>query len=61
MALRMGLTPLEGLMMGTRSGDIDACLLYTSRLAGFCGQYHGSGACITGRLFPFKAKDEIGL
>ena len=32
----MGLTPLEGLMMGTRSGDIDAgavtfiCLLYTS-------------------------------
>ncbi len=31
------------------------------RLAGFCGQYHGSGACIDGRLFYFKAKDEIGL
>ena len=31
------------------------------RLAGFCGQYHGSGACINGRLFHFKAKDEIGL
>ena len=31
------------------------------RLAGFCGQYHGSGACINGRLFYFKAKDEIGL
>lgn len=32
----MGMTPLEGLVMGSRSGDIDpAILLYLSRTAGF--------------------------
>lgn len=32
----MGMTPLEGLVMGTRSGDIDpAILFYLNRVAGF--------------------------
>ena len=34
----MGLTPLEGLVMGTRSGDLDpAVLTYLERVAGFDG------------------------
>ena len=47
-----------------RNGGVAARILHDipwRRLAGFCGQYHGSGACINGRLFYFKAKDEIGL
>ena len=47
-----------------RNGGVAARILHDIpwwRLAGFCGQYHGSGACINGRLFHFKAKDEIGL
>ena len=47
-----------------RNGGVAARILHDipwRRLAGFCGQYHGSGACINGRLFHFKAKDEIGL
>ncbi len=31
----MGLTPLEGLMMGTRSGDVDAGVLFHLGRAGF--------------------------
>ena len=47
-----------------RNGGVAARILHDipwRRLAGFCGQYHGSGACINGRLFHFKAEDEIGL
>lgn len=35
----MGLTPLEGLVMGTRSGDLDPGLLsYLERVAGYTGE-----------------------
>ena len=51
-------------MLWLRNGGVTARILHDipwRRLAGFCGQYYGSGACINGRLFHFKAKDEIGL
>ena len=38
----MGLTPLEGLVMGTRSGDIDPAIMEyiaTERESGYCGSH----------------------